>query len=248
MKTLFVVCQHGNEKTPYRVIKKHFDKKIDYLIANKEAFRKNKRFIENDLNRSFPGDNKGTKEERIAFLLKNKLSKYGQIVDLHTTTVVSPMFIITTSLSSKHMAFINKLNIKKVVYMKKSIASGNSLIDHVNLGVSIEVGKEGSIYAFNLYKKFIDSFLVNKRSKKKEYFVVFDILKKITVTEKLLNSIKSFKLVKKGQIISTIGNRKVSSSEDFYPIMPGEKSYKGILTLKAKKITEKDVKDKTFML
>jgi succinylglutamate desuccinylase len=249
MKTLFIVCQHGAEKTPFRVIKKYFQGKINYLLANNEAFVKNKRFIESDLNRSFPGKVSGTKEEMIAHDLMNRFSSYDQIIDLHTSTVDSPIFIITTSLFPKHLKLINRLNIKRVVCMEKSIAGGNSLIDYVSLGLSIEVGKEGSRNAKNLYKKFIYSFIKNdKNSVKKEYFSVFGILEKKHKSEKLVNSVKSFQYLKKGDLISKIGSEKRYSEANFYPIMPGEKSYKGVLTLMARKLKQSEIKQFSMII
>lgn len=247
MKTLFVVCQHGNEITPLRVIEKYFKNRIDYLVANKEALEKNKRFIDTDLNRSFLGNKNGSKEEKIAYKLKKVLYEYDQIIDLHTTSVFSPIFIITTSLSLKHQELIDKLDIKRVVYMEKSIAKGNSLIDNVSLGVSVEKGREGSKNSLNSFKKFISEFLENKNPKiKKEYFVVFDILRKINSKEKLEELIKSFKLVKRGMVISRTKNKKRIAIVNFYPIMPGEKSYKGVLTLMARKLSKNEIKQKKF--
>jgi succinylglutamate desuccinylase len=235
MKTLFVVCQHGDEKAPYKVINKYFRDKVEFLVANKRAFNKNTRFIKNDLNRVFPGRKDGSYEERLAFKLTKKLKKYKVVLDFHTTTSKSPLFIITTSLSKKHVELINKLNISQVVYMENSIASGHALIDSVNLGISLEVGSRlpGVI---EVIRSFIKDYLSGESNKEKEYFAVFDVLKKERKTERLNKSIIPFRLVKKGDHISTIGMTKKYAQMDFYPIMPREKSYVGIFCLMAKKI------------
>src|SRR5258708_38180427 len=123
-KTLFIVAQHGGEVTPLKVVEKYFQGKINFLIANPQAISKRKRFIETDLNRSFPGREDGSVEEKIAFKLKNELKKYQVVLDFHTATVDSPMFIITTSLSKKHLELINKLDVQKEVFMENSIADG----------------------------------------------------------------------------------------------------------------------------
>lgn len=241
MNSIFVACQHGGEKTPLEVIKDNFEGKINYLIANEDALKIHKRFIDSDLNRSFPGNINGNKEEIIAYDLLQKLKKFNTVFDLHTTTTNSPIFIITTSLSEKHLELINSLNISKVVYMQKSLASGKSLIDHVGLGVSIEAGKEGSKKTYLEYKEFIENYLINKYTLKKEYYVVYGIIKK-EKNEKIDRNLESFKFIKKGQVISRVGEVERHAEFGFYPIMPGEKSYKGVLTLAAKRISLEKLK------
>ncbi|EKD90839.1 MAG: succinylglutamate desuccinylase/aspartoacylase [uncultured bacterium] len=236
MNTIFVVCQHGGEKAPYKVINKYF-KKFKLLIANKEAFDNNVRFIESDLNRAFPGNPKGTKEEKLASKLLKQLKKYEAVLDFHTATDPSELFIITTKLTPNHLTLINKLNTKKVVYMQNSIASGKSLIDHVDLGISLEVGGKSESTKKEV-KKFIEDYLKNYvEDQNKEYFVVFDVLLRESKNEKLSKEISAFKLVKKGFLLSSKGKNNKYSQKDFYPILPREKSYPNILCLMAKKVS-----------
>jgi succinylglutamate desuccinylase len=233
--SIFVVCQHGGEKTPLKVIEDNFKDKLNYLVANKEAVLKNKRFMDADLNRSFPGSSLGNKEEKLAFELVRELEKYDQVFDLHTTTATSPPFIITTKVDQDHLDLINSFNIEKVVIMQNSIAKGNSLIDYVNLGVSIEAGPQGRQEVYNEYKEFITNFLNEKKTNRKDFYIVFGVIEK-QKKEKLNKSIESFKLVKKGQVISKVGDKSRFAEYDFYPVMPGEKSYKNILTIATKKV------------
>jgi len=58
-KILFIVATHGDEKIGVEVIErlrtKKLDRFFDYLVANPKALEKNTRFIDVDLNRSYPG-------------------------------------------------------------------------------------------------------------------------------------------------------------------------------------------------
>src|SRR3989344_7923920 len=100
--TVWVVCQHGNELTPLEIIKRYFKDKVSYIIANSEAVHKNKRFIESDLNRSFNGKS-NTFEEKIAQKLLKELKKYKYVLDFHTSTSDTPIFIIMTKITPKHL-------------------------------------------------------------------------------------------------------------------------------------------------
>lgn len=204
-------------------------------MANHEAFKKHTRFIDADLNRVFPGKKNGNKEEKIAFKLAKQFKSYDVVLDFHTATDPCELFIITTNLSPKHIKFINTLNVKKVVYMENSLALGHSLIDYVELGVSVEVGGRVKNMEIEI-KSFIEDYLKGIVKGEKEYYTVFEILKKEEKTEKLSKNIKPFKLVKKGEEISAIGNKKRYAEVDFYPVLAREKNYQGVLCLMARRL------------
>lgn len=236
-KTIFVVGVHGNEQAPVRVIRK-FKGKVNYVVAHKLVLKKRVRFIETDLNRSFPGNSSGALEERLAAKLLLKLKKADEVVDIHTATCSTPPFLIMTKLTKKHFDLVKRLEIKRVVYMKKSIASGRALIDHVNVGVTLEAGYDKSKKTKEIIDQVLDSYRPGKKSlDKKEYFSVFTILKKREENERLVESIKSFRLVKRGAMLSHGDGYVRRSMVAFYPILPREKSYKRILCLAARRVT-----------
>lgn len=235
---VLVICQHGNERAPKEVLDKHFNGSFEVVLANKKAYEKNIRFIETDLNRSFPGDKNVSLEDKIASKLLKKLKKYQQVVDLHTATCDTPIFVIITKATKSHLNLTYKTGIKKIVFMEKSIASGKALIDHVPLGISIEAGDEHLLITKKRIKRFLNNLL--NRTKKRnnlEYYSVFGLLKKESKNERLLPEIKHFRIVRKGNDITN--QRK--SEFDFYPILPRETNYKGVLCLMAKKVKEHDI-------
>jgi len=84
---------HGNEKSGVRVLEQLRNIEIDtwtvyFIIANPEALRLNKRFVEKNMNRCFVNSQQGNsyEEERvqeITFYLKNA----DYLLDLHNTTI-----------------------------------------------------------------------------------------------------------------------------------------------------------------
>ena len=66
------------------------------MVANEAALEKGVRYLEVDLNRSFPGRRAGKYEERLAGVVLRRLKKYGEVVDLHTATCSTPLFAILT--------------------------------------------------------------------------------------------------------------------------------------------------------
>ncbi|MBS3094157.1 succinylglutamate desuccinylase/aspartoacylase family protein, partial [Candidatus Pacearchaeota archaeon] len=70
-KLVIICCLHGNEIYGLEVCK---DQSLfPFILANEKALKENKRFIDSDLNRSFPGKADGNYEERRAFELTKKL-------------------------------------------------------------------------------------------------------------------------------------------------------------------------------
>ena len=90
MKVLVIGGMHGNETLGIRLVELLNARKIknvDAIIANKPALEKNARFINSDLNRSFPGcvNSTSSHEERRAGELREMAKKYDVVLDFHNT-------------------------------------------------------------------------------------------------------------------------------------------------------------------
>jgi len=89
MKILVIGGMHGNEPLGIRVVKMFQAKptrSITSILANEEAVAANRRFIQQDLNRSFPGDirNKEYEKRRAAQML-TICRNYDITLDFHNT-------------------------------------------------------------------------------------------------------------------------------------------------------------------
>lgn len=153
-KVLVFGGTHGNEWTGIFAIKKYQDQlqkefpelKLEFIHANPEAYRINKRFKDEDLNRAFQflnEDRKGSYEhDRAKDLLTIILKEECFIVDLHTTTSNMGNTIIVTQdeklnyQTASHL--ISKLKNTKIIVspdpQKKYLASQSPY------GLMIEVG------------------------------------------------------------------------------------------------------------
>lgn len=235
-KAIFVVGLHGDEKMPVLAIKK-FSPPVEFLVANKLALKKGKRFIEKDLNRVFPGKENGDLEERLAKKILKKLKRQGRrvVIDIHTSSCSTPPFVVITRRTKRHLFLASRTGIERVVFMKKTIASGKALIDHISLGISLEVGKEGLKKTDKMVFMVVKNILQGKREPIKEQFEVFAFLKKINDKETLVKSIKPFEEIKKGALISQRGNKKRYAGVSFFPVLPRTRNYPRTLCLMAKK-------------
>jgi hypothetical protein len=88
MKILVIGAMHGNEPLGPAVVKAFQNRPVggvDAVIANEAALKNDVRFIEQDLNRSFPGRAKGNAEERRARELLGLCRNYDLVFDFHNT-------------------------------------------------------------------------------------------------------------------------------------------------------------------
>ncbi|MDD3486756.1 MAG: succinylglutamate desuccinylase/aspartoacylase family protein [Candidatus Moranbacteria bacterium] len=98
-KILLIAATHGNERIGIEVInrlaKQKLDVFFDFLVANPKALEKNVRFVDIDLNRSYPGKQKSKKyEERLAAKNIKLAKKYKYVIDLHEASSGTEDFII----------------------------------------------------------------------------------------------------------------------------------------------------------
>lgn len=224
-------CLHGNEKIGKEVtdlLKAVPLKKgtIVFILANEEAMRQDKRYINADLNRVFPGREDGNHEEKLASALQKELSECDYVIDIHSTTADTENLLIITKDGQGIRALVDSIPLKNVVFMEPIVAKGKSLIDNVRCGVSIE---------FNLntpareVKEIIVYFLRNLGlldgyAKKicKETYSVYGLIEK-NEQNKLLQLI-NLQMTELG-------------GEVFYPIFFGEKEYPNLLCMKAKRVS-----------
>jgi succinylglutamate desuccinylase len=225
---ILVCCLHGNERYGLEVCKSQ--SLFPFVLANKKALKENKRFIDTDLNRSFPGKFNGNHEEKRAAEILSEIKNSKYVLDLHSSSNNCPIFGIITKPNNEKIEFAKKLGLKRLIIMPESFASGKSLIDFADCGISIEVGpherKENVQEVLELIKNFGESKNYNENL---ELFEVFDIIK--GKTNNIL--INNFQEVKKAQKI----NENQAAEFKFTPILVGESAYTGIICLAGRKLS-----------
>ncbi|MDP2925501.1 MAG: succinylglutamate desuccinylase/aspartoacylase family protein [Nanoarchaeota archaeon] len=231
MKNLAIVCcLHGNERYGFEVSKNQSF--FHFFLSNKKAFIENKRCIDADLNRCFPGKIDGNHEERLAYNLIKKIKDFYYIIDLHSCSNNCPMFGIITKPNPEKIEFAKQLGLKKLIIMPEFFASGKALIDFVDCGISIEVGphnrKENVREAIQLIKNIIE----NKINEDIDIYEAFNIIKKSK--ENIL--INNFENITKGQIIASDISGNQSAEYDFTAVLVGEDVYEGVLCLACRRI------------
>ncbi len=247
MKIILNIGTHGNEKIGLRVAKEINklnipSKTLEIQVANPKALELGKRFVESDLNRSFPGKKNGTYEERLALKLSKKIKSADIVIDIHSTTSSLRDAIIVTKLDKKTLSYVKAIEPKYVLIM--GVTKNIALISQAKIGLAFEYGKDNDAQAINKtvtgVKRILNQagIITGKGSTKNSvinYFRVTKSLKKIK-GYKLLKSIKNYRMVQAGEPYATNGKEYLITKEDFYPILFGEKNYKDIYGFIGKRV------------
>ena len=245
MKVILNILTHGDERAGVVIAKEI--KKLKLLkgqvlihIANKLAYKKRKRFIDQDLNRSFPGKLKGNHEERLAAKILPLVKSADIVIDIHTTRSELRDALIVTKLSKKTKQYINVIRPKYLLQMNAT--KNNALISNARVGVAFEYGKDKdkrTIRNTVIGIKRLLSHLgmirgkLTKSKNKTKWFVVYRSVPKPKKARLLANT-KNYKLVKKGMPYAVRGDKKILAKTDFYPILFGKNSYKEIFGFAAR--------------
>ena len=231
-KVAFVACQHGDEPIGKLVIDKLLKEKIEQgsmslIIANPKALAKNKRYLEKDLNRSYPGKQNGKLEERIAFALYKRLKDFDYVFDIHAAKVDCGNLIIVTELNNKKREMISLLPIKKILHITDKVYGKSSLISYCN-GIGLEYGgsdKSGKNYKQALKHARIilkNLGMISGRRLIYTYNREIYIAKKKYIFKKPIDEIydglAEFSFIKKGAQIGKHKGKPVFSEHSFFPI------------------------------
>lgn len=167
-----VCCQHGNEQFGLNV----FDLLQDYIdsipglqiiVANEEAVAINKRCVEEDLNRSYPGDPNGSLESRLACKLMEAIQGSRYVLDIHTSVSSCGFLVPIIADKNEHaLHVLNLLDTPNIIAVEKPLAN-KALIGNISGAVSLEFQKDlvGPERALNVMKDLVLGLSKNKKKK-----------------------------------------------------------------------------------
>lgn len=203
-KIIFVAGIHGDEQAPVKALQEN---KIQFILGNPKAYQQKVRLTESDLNASFGASDGGYESARASEIL-NEIDENSLVVDFHTTTAITPPFVIAVDKSA--IPFASTTGLGRVVVMGYNIKEGRALINF-RKGISVESGNHDSEGSY----KTTLNVVKNVRAGVKHPIKIYEVYDKITEPGNYIN----FQMHANG----------------FIPILAGEKSY-DFYGLKAKEI------------
>ena len=255
-RVLINICSHGNEIIGLEVERLFKDTKVingsvTFNFANPWAVEQHKRFIEKDLNRSFPGSETGLFEERVANQIMKFIPLFDYVFDIHSTqSELKDSLIMEDNLAEIQKMILACHNVESVLYMKAT--SGTSiflacrLADRIIPGLAFEYGDNSEATAQRTYSDLVS--ILNMLGLTKQPVAVsfdekaanqFECYKTFPKNpgDILTSDIKNFELVSKGDVVAYSASKTpILAPEDFYPILFGESNYIDIFGFMARKM------------
>lgn len=249
MRIVLNILTHGDERIGLKVVREikklNIDKNILIIhIANEKAFKLHKRFIDQDLNRSFPGKKNGNYEQKLAYKISPLIKSADIVIDIHSTKSELKDAIVVTKLDTVTRKYIEAIQPKYVLIMNAT--KDTALISQAKIGLAFEYGKDNDLAVLKKIVKDIKvlfyyiGIVANGqriRTKKTQYFNVDSSVTK-PKGYKLLEKIQNYKLIRKGQQFATDGKNFLIAEDDFYPILFGNKNYANIFGFMSNKLSE----------
>lgn len=246
-RVLLNVCTHGTERVGLRVAKDI--EKLTLLkgtlvvnVANERALELKKRYVSADLNRVFPGKQKGNHEEELAYAMTPFVRSFDIVVDIHSTETGLNSTLITTKMNTRLRELINTVGPKRVVVMKAT--KNNALISNAKLGIAFEYGRDGSrrtrIETTVGVKRLLGALGMIKvkttTNNSVEFFTAYGTTPKPMGAVPNLK-IRNFQYVPVGTVLGyEKGTLKpIFAKNSFYPVLYGKNSYKSIFGFEAQK-------------
>lgn len=230
-KFLVIVATHGDEIFSLPIIKKiknKFRDDFDFMIGNPRALKKNKRFIDIDLNRVAPGKIKSKlyEEKRAREIIENS-KNYSFTIDIHGAVSSSDIFTIVTNPTPQNMFLAYSLPIKKIVIWgsKNNGRNMGPLSRFVDCGIGVECGPKNKASIKKKLENILNDFLSQKSKipfNDKELYQVFGSVKKEEFRNRRIK-LKDFKKVN-------------LNGQFFFPLLVNQYKDEGVVCYKLRKV------------
>lgn len=235
---------HGDEPVGKTAIEQAISKfkhtkPVEYIIANEKALEKNRRYIDEDLNRAFPGEQKAlSHESQLAWKIYNHVN-VGKtpVLALHSTRSTSEPFILSNSRTEFFEKIALTLPVRKAV-INKEISGTIASYDKV---IGVECGEQQSKASHYFGIRVIGYFLaafgaIDLFTTKTPVDLFIAKGKTVKETQNDIFTKKNFEKIEKGEAYGIQEGRPLTAEENFYPFLMSSNGYENILGYKADKV------------
>jgi predicted deacylase len=238
-----VTCLHGKERCGKAAMEALLDPgpsitgDVRFVVANERAMATPDgpaQYLDDDLNRSFPGDpDSESHERRLAAELLAEV-RDCRVLDVHSTLSDSPPFALFLPENDRRLVAATGVDI--AVDVRNRTGRG-ALIEFVN-GVSVECGLRGTQSAVDNARKIIRNFLAALGAIEAEFRWADPEVYEITDTIDCIDCTfegENFTRVDAGEQFASRNGRAIRASEPFYPVLTSRDGYEEMLGYRAEK-------------
>lgn len=232
---------HGDEPCGKKAIEKFLSenweirKPVKFIIANEEALEKDERYLDMDLNRSFPGDpESGKHEERLAVEIMNEV-RGTKVLDIHSTRSNPVPFLTLSELNETVVSLVESTGVSRAAYFPREAGAMNEHVD----GIIVEVGRQGTEEAVEMAYGTLVNFLAAEGVIDADYRRsepdIFEYQETVEGGDWKFAA-ENFQKVERGEVFAENSSEELVAEQDFYPVLMSTDGYEDILGFKAEKV------------
>ncbi|WP_267640636.1 succinylglutamate desuccinylase/aspartoacylase domain-containing protein [Haloarchaeobius amylolyticus] len=236
-----VVCIHGDELCGKRALDRFLDADptveapVKFVVANERALDAGSRFVDEDLNRAFPGDpDADTHEGRLAAELLEELAGL-RVLDLHSTHSSPEPFALYQRATPGTFHVLARAGVDRAVDISH-VPGG--LVGYCD-GAAVECGLKGSEAAVDAAERILRGFLAGNgvidapaSLRDPEVFAVTERVE--GAGYEFLG--ENFAAVPPGQPFARRGDEELTRPDCFYPVLMSTDGYDDIVGFAARRV------------
>jgi predicted deacylase len=241
---------HGDEPCGMRAIERFVaaapdvERPVKLIVANERALEQEVRYVDEDLNRAFPGDaNADTHEGRLAHDLVREL-RGCTTFSLHSTQSYAKPFALVDTVDAVCRSICPHLPVDEVV--ETAEFAGGRLIDHAHT-VEVECGLQGSDDAAENAYWLVRAFLaatgvlsapvegdveppLSLHRRDDDDVTVYRLLERIPKepADHYEVFVDNFDLVRSGDPFAAADDRQFTAERDFFPVLLSAYGYEDV--------------------
>jgi predicted deacylase len=220
------------------------ERPVKLVVANEEALDADVRYLDEDLNRAFPGDpNADTHEGRLAHNLVREIRGCTTLA-LHSTQSYASPFALVDSVGAVSRSICPYLPIDELV--ETAEFAGGRLIDHAHT-VEVECGlqksEEAAENAYWIIRAFLaaagvlaapvaedDEPSVSLGRREHDEVQVYRMLERIPKepADRYEVLVNNFELVETGDRFAAVDGHELTADRDFYPVLLSAYGYEDV--------------------
>lgn len=214
---------------------------VAFVIANEEAFDAGERYLEEDLNRAFPGDENGpTHESRLAAKIGRELGACTTL-SMHSTQSYDGTFALVDEADEEIQRIMTQLPIDAVVDVGSH--STGRLFESIPRCVEVECGYQRSEQASEnaigiVWEYLAATGVVPDETSVRDDIPLFRLDRQIPKTQASSYDVyaSNFERVDAGEPYAAAGDQEVVAEESFYPVLMSPYGYERVFGYTAERL------------
>ena len=246
IEVVVVAGVHGDERSGIRAVNRLREADLDlqrgvgFVLANPAAIEAGERYLDSDLNRVFPGDPDGNREERLAARLC-EFVEGRTTLSLHGTAAKPIPFALIHSAQENEFELASKLPVPHIVdhwgVNEETITTCGFTVEIELAAENTDEMAEAAEYQARSFLKRVDALPGDPPDADPDYFHMGEPIPKPDGSSYEVH-VENFERVPEGAVYASVDGRELTTDEAFWPVMLSAEGSEDIFGYRGQKIGE----------